>query len=141
MTTLIEAKQILYSAFVNLWGSETPYALGNDSAVDGNDVDLADSKLPWVRVTVKNEDFKQKTQGPIGGRKFERNGRLLIQVFTLANTGTEKSDELSQKLVDGLEGVTFTGVCINNLTPREVGEDGKWYQILADGTFTYDEIK
>lgn len=141
MTTLIEAKQILYSALVTDWGSETPYILDNRGTLDSNGVDLTATKLPWIRATIKHETFSQFTQGPVGGRKFERKGRLLVQIFTLGNKGTETSDLLSQKIVLAMEGKTFTGVCIDNVTPRELGQDGKWYQVLADIEFTYQEIK
>ena len=141
MTTITQAKEILYAAFVAGWGTTTPYQLDNEDGTDSLNEDPANGDVSWVRVVVRNETFGQKTLGQKGNRKFTREGRLLIQVFTLANTGTKDSDVLSQKLVDMFEGEKFSGVWVNELTPRGIGNDGKWYQALCDGTFEYEEVK
>lgn len=142
MTTLSEAKQILYNAFVVGWTTTTPFQFDNENGTNLNGSDPADGEAPWLRIVARNETFEQHTLGPEGGRKFIRNGRLLIQIFVLANEqGSSAADTLSEQLTDIFEGKRFGGVTINTWLIREVGNDGKWYQVIADSTFEYEEIK
>lgn len=134
MTTINESRKVIYDKFVTLWGTTSPFTFANEQFNEPEN-------LPWVRLTVLNELGQQETQGVIGNRKYNRSASIKAQVFTLANTGVSKSDELTTKIQDIFEGNTFTGVYIYNSNINEIGTDGKWYMALVEISFFYDEIK
>ena len=62
MTTLNEARQVVYNTFVDDWGNETPYDLEDDDFTEpesGN----------WVRLTLKGLPGGQERQGRPGNRR------------------------------------------------------------------------
>ena len=95
----------------------------------------------WIRVTVRHTTAPQVTLGRKTNRKFDRNGNIFIQVFTEAESGRESADLLAQEAVDLFEGEGFDGIDILNAESRETGADGKWYIILVECEFTFEEIK
>ena len=138
MTTLTQAREAIYLAFTTAWGSETQFTFDNEDFKPPKDE-------PWVRLAVRHENGEQETLGPVGNRKFERTGRVLIQVFAVEDAGTERSDELLTLARNTFEGVTLAGTTVrfHGVTVREIGstKKDKWFQTLVDAPFTYDETK
>ena len=141
MTTIDEAEEIILAAFVAGWEDKTPYQFDNEGGTNISNANPADGNIAWVRVVVRPQQFRQKTQGGPGNRIFERDGLILVQIFTPSNTGTAEANSLGQSIVDIFEGSRFGGVVVTSMTARKVGTDGKWFQVLAEGTYDYDELK
>lgn len=138
MTTLAEAKEAIYLAFTTAWGDETDFAFDNEDH-------KPPKNAPWVRLTVRHENGSQETLGAPGNRKFARNGRVFVQVFTPENSGTSRSDELLVLARNAFEGVTLAGTTVrfHGVTVREIGStrQDKWFQALVDAPFEYDETR
>lgn len=141
MTTITQAEELILGAFVAAWADRTPYQFDNESATGSGSANPADGTEPWVRIVVRPQQNRQKTLGEAGNRVFERDGLILVQIFTLANTGTLVANTLGQSVIDIFEGARFGGVVVTTMTARKVGTDGKWFQVLTEGTYDYDQIK
>ena len=134
MTTVSDAKKELLSAFTTAWASRTPVTFDNESFNPPSDG-------AWLRTVIRNTDSAQETLGRVTNRKFERIGVVLTQVFTPSNGGTSEADALSMAVRDIFEGTRIGGVVLNNVVIREIGVDGKWYQVNVEASFFYTEIK
>jgi len=136
MTTLVEANEAMAQRFADTWQpTGWEFALENEAFEPGDD--------PWARFTSRIAASTQETLGQVGCRKFERSGSLFVQIFEVADKGTNRSKQLAQTVVDGFEGQRITGTTIrfNDVIPRETGPDGKWYQTTVEINFVFDETK
>lgn len=135
MTTRDEAREAIYEAFRVGWSDETNYWFDNEIA---EPEDLEE----WVRLTIRHSISSQETLGKEANRKFDRAGRVLVQVFVALDKGTNRSDELSTKVRDIFEGKTISGIRFTAVTIREIGEDNqKWFNVIVEAPFNYTEIK
>lgn len=135
MTTREEAREALYEAFRVGWANETEYWFDNEIA---HPEDLEE----WVRFTVRHSISSQETLGKENNRKFNRAGRVLVQIFVVLDKGTDRSDELSTKVRNIFEGKTVSGIRFTAVTIREIGEDNqKWFSVIVEAPFNYTEIK
>ncbi len=136
MTTRGQAKQAIYLAFQTAWASETAFTFENEN------FDPPDES-PWVRLSVQHTDAGQETLGSAGNRNFERIGSVLVQIYTLLNAGTERSDELVEKAVEIFEGKEFAGTTVRfkDVAGRESGPTGRWYLAIVEADFVYIEKK
>lgn len=134
MTTLNEARLHIQNRFLVEWGANSDIEFTNEELTPP-------ASGPWVRLVVRNTKAQQETLGPKGRRKYTRDGRIFIQIFTDANSGTSQSDLLAEQAKDIFQGEEFNNIYVNNCSIREVGTDGKWYQVLVECNFFYDETK
>ncbi len=136
MTTLAQAKEAVYARFVANYTGVT---------VDRITFDNEEFNEPgtgnWVRLTVRSGPRLQDTLGKTGNRRYRSSARVLVQVYTPANTGVQQGDTLATEARDVFEGVSFSGLDFTNGQIRESGPDGRWYQHIADIEFDFDEIK
>lgn len=133
MTTLSEAVETLYQTFLSEWGSKTLVILDNEKA----------PALPaeWVRVSVRHTASTQSTLGAPGNRRFRRRASLFAQIFVPVDRGTKRAHELAQAAREIFEGKTFGNIGFFDCIVRELGVDGKWYQINLEAIFEYDEVR
>ena len=135
MTTIGEAADLITKRFITQWGSETIFALPNKEFAKD------DTVTEWVRLSIKNLDADQETLGGVNKRKFEYKGIIFIQIFVELNTGTKRAYKIVQKVRDIFEGVQFNNIEVDSVSATEIGEDGKWFQIVTESHFTYHATK
>lgn len=136
MTTIAEARETVYQAFVS--GS----SLTQSEIVFSNEKFKAPTDTPWARLTVNHEAGEQDTLGPVGERNFLRRGRVLIQLYDSVDNGLLALDTLAQATRNIFEGVTLSGgLCFISVDIRETGSDGEWFQFIVDAPFDYRETK
>lgn len=135
MTELSAARETLYEAFKDAWVAQSaPYFFDNEVATP--------DAAGWLRLVVRHRSGEQETLGPIGSRKFERVGSVIVQVFTPLDEGTSVSDTLVDLVREVFEGKTLSGIRFAGVTTREIGPTvDKWYQVNVDAPFNYDETK
>jgi hypothetical protein len=129
----------MYQRFIDLWGTTSPFTFDNEKFTPP-------TKTAWVRVTVRHDDSTLELIGGTqagGFNKYQRTGRLTVQVFTPLNEGVEEADTLAQTARDIFEGVTLSSNAIrfNDVIVREIGPDEGWYQFNVEAVFQYDERK
>lgn len=132
MTTQAEAREAIYLRFVTLWGTRTPYTFDAEAYDPPANAD-------WVRLSVRHNRSDQESLGPPGARKYLRGGQIVVQVFTPADTGREAADGHEAVLRTIFEGVTFSGVTVNDAVFTEIGPDGDYEQAnyVADFEYTH----
>ena len=133
MTTPIEAREAIYNQFITAWGTTTPFTFDNEK--------FAAPNVAWARLTVRNSESIQRTLGAPGNRRFRRVGSVFIQLFDLVDGGMSTLDTLTKTARDIFEGVSFSGLDFTNVVSRESGADGKWFQVVVEAFFDYEETK
>lgn len=98
---------------------------------------------PWCRVNLRHTASRQASlAGAVGTRRFQRNGVLTVQVFEPIGKGLSGSTDLPKIVQDAYEGVeTTSGVWFRDVTLKEIGPDGDFFQTNVIALFEYDEIK
>ena len=137
MTDYATANEAFAQRFSDVWTpTGFPFALGNEKFVPPD-------STPWARMVVRHAAATQSTLGPDGSRQFDRIGSLIIQIFTPSPGNTRQSSELIQTIVNGFEGerIVGTSICFNDIIPREIGPDDKWYQVNIEAEFIYTDIR
>ena len=134
MTTVNSARESVYAQFISDWASTTEVTLDNENYDPPSDAS-------WVRLIMRNNVTAQQTLAPVGFRKFNRFGIVFVQVFTKSDTATSTSDTLTSKARDVFEGKRLGGVDFRDVTIREIGVDGKWFQVNVEAPFDYTETK
>lgn len=134
MTTINEARTVVYERFEAAWGALSAFTFENEAFTPP-------VGLPWVRVSVRNLDSEQECLGSPGHRRFKRNALAFAQVFVPGDSGTKDSDTLAEAFRDIFEGVSVTGLDFRAASTREVGVDNGWHQTLAEAPFDYRETK
>ena len=136
MTTLTAAREAIYQAFVDGWGATSVFTFDNENFDPPDDAS-------WVRLSVRHNASTQETLGRTGNRRFARLGSALVQIFTRDNIGARTADTLATTAREIFEGVSLAGTTIRflDVIVRETGPDGKWYQVVVEATFEYDETR
>lgn len=148
--TFEQARDYILDKFKLAWDTNSPTVNGG-SAPDVEYQNIAPEKAhlgkgnkAWARATVRHATGEQRSMGTPGNRIFTRRGVVTIQIFTPAGKqGLVLADRLGKVAVDAFEGEeTSTGdVWFRNVTYREVGVDGNWFQVNALAEFEYDAVK
>lgn len=135
-TTLNEAREAIYQAFVDGWGATTAYTFDNEKFTPPD-------QTPWVRLTVRHQDAGQETLGGTGNRKFYRKGSVFIQVFVPTDDGTANADTYLALARSIFEGTRIAGTTVRflDVIVRETGPAKSLYEATVEAAFEYDEIK
>ena len=136
MSTVDEARAVVYDRFLANW---TQTDLTSAATFENEAFDPPETE--WVRLTVRNIGSQQDSLGPVGFRKYLRKALVLLQIFTPANTGMQRSGQIAQAFRELYEGVTVDGVRFYDVVVRESGLDGRWQLTVAESTFDYDETR
>lgn len=132
--TLNEAREAIYARWASEWGSTTPYQLDNEEFTPPADA-------PWARVVVRHRASGQETLGAVGSRRYQRGGSIFVQLFDLEGMGVQRLDGLAQPARAVFEGVSFSGIRVHDAVVREAGPDGRWYMVVIESFFDYEELK
>lgn len=137
MTTLNEAREAIYAAFVAGWGATSDYTFDNE---DGFNPPTEDD---WVRLVVRHSGRAQESLGGIGHRKFESVGSVIVQCFAPLDTGAKGADTLATAVRAIFEGKTLSPeqIRFTSAVVTEIGATDAWYQTNVEAFFTYTETK
>lgn len=148
MTTLsfTQARDEILELFKAAWDTTGLGVVYDDAPTDTpTRAELANENVTgWARATVRHALGQQSSlaNGTDGKRRYIREGNFIVQIFTPAGTGLRTADQYAKVVADALEGQeTPGGVWFRNVSYREVGRDGPWYQTNVSATFQYDEVK
>lgn len=96
----------------------------------------------WARVTLRHTASPQETLGPPTGRRFQREAMIWVQFFGPLNCGLAAFDAVCQEAKTILEGVAYGGIQpMGGAETRELGSDGRWFQVAVVVPITYYETK
>lgn len=136
MTTLNEARKAVYDRWAAQWAhGAASYCFENEPYAP------ADRDF-WARVSVRQavSDEEQSTIGVSPSRKFLRRARVYVQVFVKPDSGLKNAGDYATQARLIFEATSFSGLSfVRGASIRETGSDGKWYQVLVDAPFMYEE--
>jgi hypothetical protein len=146
MTTMTQARDDVFTMFLTAWNA--------NAAFDGYVPEVryagtAKGPVPpaekaWCRVTLQHTTGGQVSFGAPGGRRFERRGLMMVQLFvpTVHGRGLSDIEQLATVARNAWEGLSSpNGVWFRNIRVEDVGEDGPWWNTNVMGNFIYDEIR
>ena len=141
MTTVATARDDMLAVLKTAWEAS---AISQDLVLLYPDV-AGDppTEGAWGRATVLHTGSAQASLANHAGvRRFRRTGVVIVQLFTPPGGGQVLSDDLVAVVKDAFEGITTTnGVMFLNVTPRDIGQSGGFYQANVQADFEYDEVK
>lgn len=148
--TFEEARDYILDKFKLAWDTKAAAVNGGTAPyieyqnIEPPKAHLGNGNKAWCRPSVRHARGEQRSMGTPGNRIFTRRGLVTIQIFVPAGKqGLVLADRLGKVAVDAFEGEeTSTGdVWFRNVTYREVGVDGNWFQVNALAEFEYDAVK
>jgi hypothetical protein len=135
MTTANEAKEAIYERFLTGFNGVPRERIAFDNE------EPKTKGTSWVRLVVRGLGRGQDTLGKKPNRSFQSKASVFVQVYVVANTGVQVSDDLAKEAADLYEGESFSGLDFNEASINEIGPDGKWYQTQVEAEFSYYETK
>lgn len=133
MSTFNEARELIYQRWATQWATTTDYAFPGENFTPPD-------ASPWAHVTVRHGTASQETLGPPGARRWERGGSVIVRLYDVDNQGMASLDALAQTAKAVFEGVSLGDVRFQEAVLRDAGgSDGKWYQIVLEFPFKYEE--
>lgn len=139
-----EFRDRVYKTFISEWSNGVIYSFDNEkfNPPDPADPAVVSAGTPWVRLSVRHFNSSQKTLGKVGQRKFEHEVRVILQIFTVPNTGLKRSDELAQVFFEIFdEDLGRNDVFGGESAYRELGTAEGWQMSEAWVDYTYDETR
>jgi hypothetical protein len=149
MTTASQAREAIIARFiasyvpvafadvVDLTRRAQLYSFDNEGA-DAGDAAAGES---WCRFVIQEADSRQETLGPVGGRRWRREGVARLALYCPSNKGTLKSDGMVKTFRGVFEGVSFSGVYFTNCQVSDLGIEGASWRVDALAQFWFEEIK
>lgn len=139
-----EFRDRVYKTFITGWTNGVLYTFDNEKfdPPDPADPSVVRAGTVWVRLSVRHNNSRQKTLGPVGRRKFEHEARVILQIFTVPDTGLKRSDELAQLFFEIYdEDMGRLDVFGGESAYRERGTAEGWQMSEAWVDYTYDETR
>jgi len=130
-----------------------PYGAGGNTVVDlrwpNDDVGAEPTQgVPWANVRLHHVNGDQYSLGEVGGRLFEHEGILAVQVFVPIGRGDAAARALCMVAKNAFEGkASPSGVWFRRCRFQDVGRDAgnpemaAWDQTSFLCEFVYDERK
>lgn len=142
-----QAADVVLGTFRAAWIASAPGVNGGELP----DVEWPGIKYPdpksrepkaWARIVCRHTQASQRSLGPEGQRKFDREGIVSVQVFTpVGERGLTLGQRLGKVALDAFEGRDIDGVFFRRAALREAGPDAHWDQVNVTAEFTYDVVK
>lgn len=142
MTTINQAREAIYDLFTDAWAVTVPTpGLRTPITYDNEKYDPPDTA--WVRLSVRHTGSTQETLGPAGSRSFMRQGIAFVQIFTPSDKGVAEADTLARVAALAFEGERIVGTSVRflDVVTRETGPEGKWFGVVVQANFEYDETR
>ncbi len=140
MTTMSAARQAILSRCATAWNAlspAVPYFFDNEAG----DVPDAPAGESWCRFSVQESDSRQETLGPVGTRRYRRQGVARLEIYCLSDKGMLKRDALVSSFRAAFEGVSFSGLYFTDCQVQDIGIEGNWWRASALGSFWFEEVK
>jgi hypothetical protein len=150
MTTPNQAREAILGRFVTNFvpvafsdvaepGRAALYSFDNEEKDAGINADpVAQS---WCRLAIRESASAQETLGPVGGRRYRRDGAVVLSLYCPASRGTKKSDSMVKTFRDVFEGVSFSGLAFTDCQVQEIGAEGASWRVDAICSFWFEEVK
>lgn len=95
----------------------------------------------WAKIAIHHA---AGMQAALGTTRFRRHGMVIIEMFAPSGQGHYSSgmDDMIDVAMGAFEGKSTTGgVWFRDVTPREIGPEGPWFQTNIELEFIYDQVR
>lgn len=143
--TRTEARDEIYAMLKAAWdttGVQLLYADVEGNAQPTQQASKVEPK-PWARASVNHDTrFNSSLGNAMGQRRYQADGRLVVQIFTPLGEGLSSADSYAILLQDTFDSKSSpSGVEFAAVKAEEIGPDGPWFQTNVTIDFSYDEVK
>lgn len=140
-----QARDEIYAVLKAAWDTTGVTLLYSDveGDIDSTQQPNKTEPQPFARATLSHNDRSQVALGNANGQiRYEAQGVLVVQIFTPLGEGLSNADSYAILIEDAFDGArTPGGARFKNVTSREIGSDGPWFQTNVTVEFYYDEVK
>lgn len=137
MTTIDEARQIIYKEFVDNFTGTPNYVFDNkDSPFEESSVS------EWVRFIVRSSTRNLDSFGGDTVNGFLKNrtlARIIATCFVKTNTGGKKSDIILGEIKNIFQQKNISGLSFRVAEFRDIGVSGRWFMKEVDILFEFYE--
>lgn len=98
---------------------------------------------PWVRLNIEDANSFWASMGSPGSNVERNVGLVTMQIFVLSGEGEGQALELADQAKAVFRSWQDTASGVRFVVPpyaRQVGVDGKWYQINVLAPFRFDDL-
>lgn len=97
----------------------------------------------WARVSISDvEGEAVSLVGAAGGRRYETNGLLTVELYALSGSGRSAAQQLGEAVLNAYRGKdTSGGVFFRRERVVDVGPDGPWWHVNALIEYRYHTIQ
>ena len=129
------ARDAIIAQFQNGWEDVIPVYMDNRSV---------NATVPeWARLNIKQTSAKRVSIG--NPARYERRGRIILQIFINTNTGMSRIDELTERARNIFEGKRIESETIDGLyrdvSIRDGATIGARFNSIVDAEYIFWEIK
>lgn len=138
-------EQQAIEALAQQWDAEFPVLYPGIPAMLRNEA--GPDSGTWVRVTMEHTSSRQISSGPVGSRRYERRGNVMVQVFAPVDQGDHALAGYCDGIRSFLEGTELTvsgadgALNVHSGRTQEMTEDGTWCGKVIVLPFTYYETR
>jgi hypothetical protein len=144
MSVWREVQETLYQRWAGQWVTDdlvpvelTPYLFDNDPTFDPPDGQ-------WVEFSVRRAGATGRTLGNVGNRKIDRRGLLMIVLREPPGSGVGGMSDLAERAARIFENCRLEphDIRFEDVEPTFEGmlEDGRWWGVVIEGAFDYEDI-
>lgn len=142
MATQLEVRSSIIKRFLSIWrNSNGNYEENGVRYFSQFDLQNDNSKFtpPTDKGFVRPNIQFFESVSPGIGRRVERNGQLVIQLFTTYSEGIKRGDELAQVLLEGFEKTNIDSVGVEFRLGHQVnhGDEGHFWQTNVNIPFIW----
>lgn len=133
--TLAAAHAAIRQRFSSQWGATTP--------VQYPSVVFDQPETSWVRLNIDDADTRWASYGDPGNNVERHFGQVTVQIFVPSGEGEGGALELADQVKGIFRSWSDAASGVRFLVPpyaRQVGVDGKWYQINVVAPFQFDDF-
>ena len=123
----------MQSFFKTSWNGRTPIVWNDDPSKPPNG--------DWVRFNIIHADGGQASMGAPGSNRFDRDGQVIIQIFTKEGDFAIKARGHASLALDIYSGTEDSGIRYTGARVNEIGADQRgWHQVNVIADFSYQSI-
>lgn len=121
--------------FETIWAGRTPAQMPNVKFDAPEDA-------PWVRLNIADADAQWASMGDPGNNVERNRGQVTVQIFVPSGTGEGGALEYTDVVKGMFRDWRDASTGLRFLVPpyaRQVGIEGKWYQVNVVAPFEFDD--
>jgi len=134
--TLDARHAAIRTRFKDFWAGQPPTQFPNQKFTPPDN-------LPWMRLVIQDAGVNWASMGDPGNNVARNVGQVTVQIFTPSGDGEGLALEIANQALAVFRSWSDTATGLRFEVPpyaRQVGVEGKWYQINVVAPFKFDDF-